>query len=483
MKNNLIISCKNNKMYRNKVIKDNFLLYDIKKFFPIDKSNLFYESDKIFSDLFGKEISKLYADFTASGIPCKIIEDLIQKRIYGNYANTHSNSCNGILMKNYIQECRNYVRQLLEIDSEYKIIFTGNGTTSAINHLVKILNIKDYKKVHVYLSVYEHLSNHLPWVELYRINKKKIVLHLIPLNNNDYDLDYLYLQDEIMQKKNEDDLIIVSVTACSNVNGKIINLTLIKNILKTYSSIKYYLFVDYACLAPYKKINIHEIDAIFFSPHKFIGGTSTPGILICKEELFQKSPFICGGGCSHHADLYSVVYDEDIEKKESAGTPNIIGIIKFYYCLQLKEIYYSFIQLRENYLVNMMIQKIKEFKSKYKNVFFPILYNVNNRKSLPILSFALKNLHYNYVVILLNDLFGIQSRGGNSCAILLKNYICNFLENNQCFKGWVRISFHWTHSNEEVLYIYNAIEYIINNSSKYVNNYHYIKEKNLYEKK
>lgn len=423
-----------------------------------------------------------YADFIASGLPSPIIENYIQEKIYPLYSNTHSNAHNGILMKNLICDTKIYIRKLFNLSEDYKIIFSGNGTTGAINHLINCIDFSKFNRVIIFITNYEHYSNHLPWIELKQSNIK---VEFIPFINNspEIDLNFLYLSlkqlyNDIVEGKT---LIICSISACSNINGYILPLKQIKNILNQFpNNNKYhkYLFSDYACSAPYVKIDGSILDAFFFSPHKFMGGQSTPGILIGRTCLFTKNkPFCPGGGCVISANSKKIEYEHDIERKESGGTPNIIGIIKIGKVFQLKEQLQDLIENNEKILSKLIKEKIKYYEQTYPN-FKSVLYN-DDSEHLPILSFHLSNLHYNFIVVLFNDLFGIQTRGGIGCCGLLAEYI----EQKYKFRGWCRISFHWMHSKKTINNIFIALEHIIQYGYKYLNLYNYDKDKNLYIRK
>ena len=203
---------------------------------------------------------------------------------------------------------------------------------------------------------------------------------------------------------------------------------------------------------------------------------STPGLLIGRSCIFSKpKPFCTGGGCVKNASMSKVIYETDIEKKESAGTPNIIGIIKLWKVLQLKDKFQPIITHNENILSKIIKSNIKYFESTYPT-FRSVLSN-DNIHHLPILSFNISNLHYNFIVVLFNDLFGIQTRGGIGCCGILAEYI----EQMYKFRGWVRISFHWLMTKKMIINIFEALEYIIKNGHKYLKYYNYDTKQNLYK--
>lgn len=452
-----------------------------------ERSALFYPSGKIKTPFTKTKIT--YADYIASGQFSPLIENYLIKHVYPYYANTHSNAHNGIYMKNLISDVKNQIRTDLNIGQEYKILFEGSGTTSGLNHLINLIDYSQYGQVTVFITIYEHYSNHLPWAELGNL-LHNFEIQIIPLNESGL-IDINWLNKEISkiysnatsnQKKSKKNLVICSLSACSNITGLIMPLLEVRKILDQYPSnnkFHSYFFADYACSAPYVKIDCSIVDALAFSPHKFLGGMSCPGILVARECLFNKStPFIKGGGCVAKCNSKQIVYETDIEKKESAGTPNIIGIIKLGKVLLLKNRYASVITQNEQIIEQMINEKIAYFTAKYPN-FKYVMENTHRTKSehLPIFSFALTNLHYNLIVVLLNDLFGIQTRGGIGCCGLLAEYV----EQKYGFRGWCRVSFHWSMSYATVKNIFKAIEYIIVNGEQYKNLYKYSPEQNLYE--
>jgi selenocysteine lyase/cysteine desulfurase len=405
-----------------------------------DIKNLVYRTG-IIKTPFLKRTYITYADYIASGKPSPIIENYLIKKIYPYYSNTHSNAYCGIHMKNLIKGTKDYIRKQFKINEDYQIIFSNSGTTGCINHLVHILDYSQYETVIIYLSLYEHYSNYLPWKELSNTYPSKIKVIIIPFMSGSgsgiIDLEWF---KQSLQKQNSTSnktLIICSIIACSNINGIVNPLDDIRNILDTIIKspmIYKYFFADYACSAPYVEINGKILDAFMFSPHKFIGGIETPGILIARACLFNKTkPYCSGGGCVKKASSKIIEYEQDIETRESAGTPNIIGIIKIGKVLELKEKMFSIIANNEHHLSKLIKYMISYYESKYPT-FRSVLYN-DNVKHLPILSFSLSDLHYNLIVVLFNDLFGIQTRGGIGCCGLLAEYI----ENSYNYRGWCRI--------------------------------------------
>lgn len=437
---------------------------------------LIYPSDKINTPFGIKKV--IYADFIASGSPSPDVEKFISKHIYGKYSNTHSNANNGIFMKERIQDVRDIIKKEYMINDDYEILFKGSGCTGAINYLIDCLDYTKYNNVYIFISSYEHYSNHLPWLELSKVNNN-IKIYIIPINKQN-ELNLTWFEEklnEIFKKTTSKVLLITSIIHCSNLFGYFTPIEKIKSLLDKHKNknISKYFFCDMACSAPYIKVNGSMFDAFFLSPHKFIGGVETPGLLVAKSCLFHKDhPIEPGGSCIKKTYYNNIEYSSDIETRESAGTPNIIGIIKIGLCYLLKNNLQDLISHNEKILVQIMKKYIKHFKKNYTN--FRCIEYDNNVKQLPIFSFNLINLHYNFVVVLLNDLFGIQTRGGRACDGLLSD----FIKDKYGINGFCRVSLHWSMSKKDIQNIFSSIEYIIKNGENFKPLYEYNEKDNLF---
>lgn len=426
-----------------------------------------------------KNVKIIFADYTASGRLSPLIEKYITENIYPYYSNTHSNSYCGIMMKQLVNDTKEYIRKTMNISKDKKILFTGSGTTGAINHLIYCLQLDDIKKVNIFLSPFEHHSNFIPWSELAK-NKKNIHVTIIPINEN-FDLDLIFLEEQI-KMSNSETINIVSVTSCSNVLGIVLDTKQIYDILQKYNTRqccygkKNLLFIDYACSAPYIKVDGSCSDALYFSPHKFLGGPGTPGVLIANKELFNnKTPYAPGGGCVKKVDSKTIEYDDDIEKKETAGTPNIIGIIKLKKVLQVKNIFFNVMEHNEHEISKYVFCQFKKLSQKYPELMV-VLPECHIDHRLPIVCIAIKDIHYNLIVALLSDLFAVMTRGGKSCVGIL----AELLNTKYNINGWVRISFNWLMNDKEIISIIDAVEHIVANINKYKDLYDYNTVTNLF---
>lgn len=443
------------------------------------KDLILYKSPTIKTP-FHNNIKVIFADYIASGRPSPIIEDYINGNVLPYYSNTHSNAYCGIMMKNLVNETKEYIRNNLNTGQK-KIIFTGSGTTCAINHLIFCLNLEKNKdnKINIFLTPLEHHSNYLPWIELSK-RSNNITVHIIPITDN-FQINTNWLEESIKNTA-EDVFNIITITACSNVIGIKYNITNIYNMLQKYNTCnccygkKNLLFVDYACSAPYVRIDGSVCDAFFFSPHKFLGGISTPGVLIANRELFHnQSPFTPGGGCVKSVCSKKIEYEKDIEKREMAGTPNIVGIIRIKKVLQLKKMMMNTIEHNEKAMSTYVFDRFRQM-SDVNNNLIVILPECCIDDRLPIVCIAMRHLHYNLIVALLSDMFGIQTRGGVSCTGILAEMI----QKKYNITGWCRISFHWLMESKEIDYIIDSVKYVLENGDQYKEKYKYDEGVNLF---
>jgi selenocysteine lyase/cysteine desulfurase len=246
---------------------------------------------------------------------------------------------------------------------------------------------------------------------------------------------------------------------------------------------------------PYIKINMNKdrkngkyIDILVFSPHKFLGGPNTPGLLVLSKKCCKNDiPFCPGGGTVRFVTESMQKYSDDIETRENGGTPNIVGSIKVGLCFQLKDQYQNYISEREKWIVRYVQNKLILLGDHIE-----IINPIDNIDRIPIFSFRVKDIHYNLLVVLLNDLFGIQSRGGISCCSMYAQKILNIDEKKKekiyksiiendgvpSYYGWCRITFHYSMPNFIIDYILNSIEFVAKNAKKFKKYYLYDSKKN-----
>ena len=277
---------------------------------------------------------------------------------------------------------------------------------------------------------------------------------------------------------------IAAITSCSNVTGIITPYMDIAQVAHKHGGL---CFADFACSAPYIAINMHEddsqgrfLDAIYFSPHKFLGGPGTTGILVFNSALYtNKIPDHPGGGTVDWTDPWGGhKYTDDIEAREDGGTPAFLQTIRAAMCMQLKDqMGVENIAKREEEIIDVIWERM----TKMPNVH---ILAEQHKNRLGVISFYIDDLHYNLGVKLLNDHFGIQTRGGCSCAGTYGHYLFNVshdlsgaitseITSGNCSSkpGWIRMSIHPTMSNEEVVYILDSIEELSQNFPEWKKDY------------
>jgi len=254
-----------------------------------------------------------------------------------------------------------------------------------------------------------------------------------------------------------------------------------------------YSFIDFACSAPYVKIDMHpedpeaKLDAISFSPHKFLGGPGTPGVLVFDSKLYHnKVPDLPGGGTVDWTNPWGQhKFVSNIEAREDGGTPAFLQTIKAALCIKLKEeMNVDKIRAREDELVKKAFTKLKSIPTLHI-----LAGNIEHR--LGAISFYVENIHYNLIVKILNDRFGVQVRGGCSCAGTYGHYLLHVDPNRSKIitdkidqgdlsekPGWVRMSIHPTMTDEELAITVNGIALIVENIDDWGKEYVYDKSKN-----
>lgn len=436
-----------------------------------------------------KSIPILYADWTASGRLYNTIEEKLNNNIYPYVANTHTdtNDTAKITTQAY-HKAKEIIKQ--HVGASYKdiLISSGSGMTDVINKFQRILglkiheshqqfiNIKEYDKPVVFISHMEHHSNHTTWLET--------LVDLVIIEPNEEGLVCVDNFKKILTKYSNKKTKILSITACSNVTGIKTPYMDMAEIIHQHGGV---CFVDFACSAPYVEINMHEddkkgryLDAIFFSPHKFLGGPGSSGILIFNENLHTNVvPDHSGGGTVDWTNPWGgKKYVDNIEEREDGGTPPFLQTIRTAMCFQLKkEMGVEQISLREKEIVDLVWSELESIKTLH------VLAN-NTKERLAIFSFYIDDLHYNLGVKILNDKFGIQTRGGCSCAGTYGHYLLNVnkeqskeitcsIDNGDVSQkpGWIRMSFHPTTTNQELEYAINAIKELVINHQEWSKDY------------
>ena len=451
-----------------------------------------------------------YADYTASGRSLSFIEDFIRDEVMPLYANTHTEtSGTGFQTTRLREEARQIIARATGCSEDDCVIFCGSGATAAINKMIDILNLRiprdldqKYKFTQqipsedrpvVFIGPYEHHSNELPWRESIA---EVVVIH----EDADGHVDLVHLEEELKKHAGRP-LKIGSFSAASNVTGIGSNTRAITALLHSYGALSFW---DFAAAAPYVQIemnmqdnseNGHLIykDAIFISPHKFIGGPGTPGLLIVKKQLLHnKIPSAPGGGTVAYVNSSEHRYLDDPIHREEGGTPAIIESIRAGLVFQLKEaVGAEEIREREGRFIHRAIERWTQH---------PRLHILGNLKAwrLSIVSFMIRHddryLHHNFVVALLNDLFGIQARGGCSCAgpyghrllgidlTRSKEFEREIVRGCEGVKpGWVRVNFNYFISEETFDYIIQAVEMVAEHGWRLLPDYRFCPVSGLFK--
>ena len=423
----------------------------------------------------------VYADYVASGRSLTFIEDFIRDHVLPYYANTHTEaSFTGAQITALREQARQEIKKSLNCEPDDQVIFCGSGATSVINKLIDILNlrlpqeasqrylvdasIKKSERPVVFIGPYEHHSNELPWRE----SIADVIS--IPLTASG-EIDLGVLQQRLKENTHRP-LLIGSFSAASNVTGVKSDITAITKLLKKYSALAFW---DYAAAGPYVDINMNGAypkDAVFISPHKFIGGPGTPGILVIKKAMLKNTiPTVVGGGTVLYVTPEDHLYVQHSERREEGGTPAIVESIRAGLVFKLKrEVGVDEIERLEGSFIERAIQRFDACPN-LEIVGSPSI----PRLAIMALRFkhGVKDLHYGFVVSLLNDLFGIQVRGGCSCAgpyghSLLKMDMpysraieSEIKQGNMLLRpGWVRLNFNYFIDENEFEYLLRAVELV-----------------------
>ncbi len=429
-----------------------------------------------------------YADYTASGRGLSFLEDFIREEVLPRYANTHTESSGtGLQTTRLREDARHIIRDAVGGDEQTVVIFTGSGTTGAIDKMVRILGIRvpaelddrygftnqipPEQRPVVFIGPFEHHSNELPW-------RESIAEVVVIPEDRDGHIDVARLEAELVRYRDRP-LKIGSFSAASNVTGIISDAHAISDLLHRHGALSFW---DFAAAAPYVEIEMYGRctrhpkaykDAVFLSPHKFVGGPGTPGVLVVRRELLRnRVPTVPGGGTVDYVNPSEHHYITDPVHREEGGTPAIVESIRAGLAFALKQaVGTDVIRAHEEAFLRRAVQAWRE------NPHLQILGNVEADR-LSILSFVVRRpggnyLHHNFVVAVLNDLFGIQSRGGCSCAGPYGHRLLGIdLERSHRFEqeivngcegikpGWIRVSFNYFISEATFQYIVHSVDLV-----------------------
>ncbi len=439
----------------------------------------------------------VYADWIASGRLYKPIEDQISHVIGPFIGNTHTETSEtGLRMTHAYQQSHKMIKQHVNANENDVIITAGFGMTAVINKFQRILGLKYCGKISqkhclaerdrpvVFLTHMEHHSNHTSW---YETNADVVIVD--PNPDLTVNLDNLR---SALEKYEDRPFKIGSFTACSNVTGVRTPYHQMAKIMHEHGGV---CFIDFAASAPYEEINMHpedpmeKLDAVLFSPHKFLGGPGSSGVLIFDVSMYKNEvPDNPGGGTVDWTNPWgNYKYVDNIEEREDGGTPGFLQSIKTALCFELKDqMGIENIRKREEELLRIAFKGLDEIQGLH------ILAD-NIRDRLGVISFYVEGIHYNLLVRLLNDLYGIQTRGGCACAgtyghlLLEVSYekskeITDKINHGDLSEkpGWVRWSLHPTMKDKEVKLVIKALKHITANISELEKDYIYDNQTNNY---
>ncbi|VAH49197.1 unnamed protein product [Triticum turgidum subsp. durum] len=469
--------------------------------------------DVEFDTPFGRR-ALTYADQTASGRSLSYIEDYLVKEVLPFYGNTHTEDSHvGSKTTRLVHKAARYIKRCMGAGPGDALLFCGAGTTAAIKRLQEVIGValpsvemrdrlsaqlRAEERWVVFVGPYEHHSNLLSW--------RRSLAEVVEIGvDADGLVDVAALRRALGSPEYADRPMLGSFSACSNVTGVMTDTREIARVLHHHGAFACF---DFAASGPYVKIDMKSgevdgYDAVFLSPHKFVGGPGTPGILLMNKSLYRlnsQPPSTCGGGTVAYVNGFNeedTLYYNDIEEREDAGTPPILQKIRASLAFWVKEyVGYDTMDLRERVFSEVAMKRLAH------NPNVRVLGNTSVHR-LPIFSFLIYPsvivtkkpfddfgepscdksletmrrkqlpLHGRFVTRLLNDLFGIQARGGCACAgpyghILLDvddelslRIRSAVLEGYSGLKpGWTRLSFSYYLSTEEFKFILSAIEFI-----------------------
>jgi selenocysteine lyase/cysteine desulfurase len=457
----------------------------------------------------------VYADYTASGRCLGLIERYIQN-LQRIYANTHTeDDISGRSMTHLLEQAEQAIKNSVNAGPDGRIVCVGSGATGAIDKLQQIIGVAlapatrknlthmlrdllgeeadtrfgEYLRQRqpvVFVGPYEHHSNEISW----RAGLATVVeVALTPEGT----IDLQHLEQLLQDPQYQGRMRIGSFSAASNVTGMRTPVHEIAALLHRYGALAFY---DYAASAPYVEIDMNppsdaypgdaSLDAVFISPHKFLGGPGSTGVLVFNKRIYHSElpPTVSAGGTVDYVGPDSQDFIADIEEREKAGTPGVLQILKAGLAFQLKDhIGVPAIEQREHELL------VRTFTRWEDNPRIEILGNPDPERRISIVSFNLKDpdgryLHPKFVTTLLNDLFGIQSRAGCSCAGPYGHRLLHIdhdtseqyrkaIHDGYCGikPGWCRISLHYVMDDLEADFILDAIDFVAEHGHRFLPQY------------
>lgn len=454
--------------------------------------------DAPFCTPFGQRLMT-YCDYTASGRTLTFIEKYLMK-LQRNYANTHTeDDMTGRSMTKLLHDAEDRIKKSLGANDDDRIICVGTGATGAITKLQQILGTFlppatkhqiersadcDLEKIKaqspvIFVGPYEHHSNEISW--------RDGLCEVVELDlAADGHADMVQLEKHLKMDKYKNRLKIGSFSAASNVTGLVSKTKELATMMHKYGGL---VFFDYAASAPYVDIDMHpkddlaHIDALVLSPHKFLGGPGSTGVLVFNKSIYNASlnPTVSGGGTVSYVARHDHDFVDDIEEREKAGTPGVLQILRAALCFEVKD-HVGAKQIHD--LEQQWLDKAFDAWQNHPRI--EILGDQDPKNRVGIVSFNIKTasgkyLHPKFITVLLNDLFGIQSRAGCSCAGPYGHQLLGIdEETSEQYRaliqkgyhgikpGWCRVGFHYVMDEPEVDYIINCVNFIADNGAEFL---------------
>jgi len=469
--------------------------------------------DSTFETPFGERLM-VYCDYTASGRCLRFVESYLQS-LQRVYANTHTeDDITGRSMTQLLHEAEDAIKNSVNAGPDGRIIACGTGATGAIEKLQQIVgvalspvtrhnidNILDAgdagfdsasfekllrnRRPIVFIGPYEHHSNEISW-------RESLATTVEVRLDAGGSIDLGHLEELLQAPEYQNRLRIGSFSAASNVTGMRSDVPRISSLLHAYGALACF---DYAACAPYVEIDMNplasgdedpSIDAIFVSPHKFLGGPGSSGVLVFNERIYHRElpPSFSAGGTVDYVGPDEQDFIPRIEEREKAGTPGVLQTLKAAMVFEIKDrVGVDVINKREHELTCRALSSW----SADENI--EILGNPDAAQRVGIMSFNLKDdqgnyLHHKFATALLNDLFGIQSRAGCSCAGPYGHRLLNIdLDTSERFRsvvkegycgmkpGWCRVGLHWVMDDDEADYVIAAVHFIAQHGRRFLKLY------------
>lgn len=474
-------------------------MHDLEHYFEPFRRNTIGH-DLTFATPYGEQ-RLVYADWTASGRLYRPIEDRLRDQFGPFVGNTHSeSSVTGSAMTLAYQEAHDILRRHVHASTDDLVLAVGAGMTAAVNKLQRLLGLKAPEGLRrfidlparerpvVFVTHLEHHSNHTSWYETIAD-----VVVVPPDDEGVVSLEALEAQLHVYRDRT---VKIGAFSACSNVTGIFTPYHAMARLMHRAGGIA---LIDFAASAPYVHIDMHPaddpegyLDAVLFSPHKFLGGPGSAGVIIFNRALYKNSvPDEAGGGTVAWTNPWGqYAFLDDIEAREDAGTPGFLQAIKSALAVQLKdEMTVDAMRAREDVMAPLIMDQLAAIPGVH-------VLAQGVRERLPIISFWVDGVHYNLMVRLLNDRFGVQSRGGCSCAGTYGHYLLHVDPSRSMAitdrinhgdlsekPGWVRLSFHPSTTMADVEHTINAVAESVANASAWEQDYVYSNHTNEYTHK